>query len=163
MAKTKVFFSYNYKKDGNRVNEIRDSGIVHDIKSATEDEWNVICSSGDAAIKEWIDKRIDESQCVVVFIGEDTNDRKWINYEIESAWNKGKGLLGVYIHNIDDPKTGKCLKGRNPFLKFNMNRDGKSLRNVIKCYDPDPKDALNCIYEYLDDWVDAALDIRMYY
>ena len=38
-------------------------------------------------------------------------------------------------------------KGENPFIHFKMNRDGRTLRNLIKCYDPEPKDAYNCIFE----------------
>ena len=76
---------------------------------------------------------------------------------------EGKGLFGIYIHNIPDPVTGKCKKGENPFLRFKMNRDGKTLRSVIKCYDPEPKDAYNCIFEHIEDWVDDAESIRYFY
>ena len=96
-------------------------------------------------------------------IFEETAKRKWIIYEIEKAWNEGKGLFGVYIHNIPDPVTGKCKKGENPFLRFKMNRDGKTLRSVIKCYDPEPKDAYNCIFEHIEDWVADAESIRDFY
>lgn len=163
MAKKKIYFSYNYEKDENRVNEIRDMGVVCDIKPASKEEWNEICRQGDSSIKKWIDDHMREASVVVVFIGSDTDDRKWINYEIEKSWNEGKGLLGIYIHNIDDKVTGKCLKGKNPFLKFTMNRDGKNLRDVIKCYNPDENDPLNCIYEHINEWIDDALDIRRYY
>ena len=44
-----------------------------------------------------------------------------------------------------------------------MNRDGKTLRSVIKCYDPDPKDAYNCIFEHIEDWISDAKSIRDFY
>lgn len=163
MARKKVFFSYHYEKDGRRVDDIRGMGLTRDIKPASNEDWAEICRQGDSTIKKWIDDSMRDAEVVVVFIGENTADRKWIMYEIEKAWNEKKGLLGIYIHNLDDPVTGKCLKGRNPFLKFTMNRDGKKLRSVIKCYDPEPDDAYTCIEENIESWIDDAEDIREYY
>ncbi len=163
MSKMKVFFSYDYNKDARRVEEIRTMGLVRDNKPVSKEDWDEICRQGDFAIKKWIDDSMSDRECIIVFIGEDTEKRKWVRYEIEKAWNEGKGLLGIYIHNIEDPITGKGIKGKNPFLKFKMNRDGKKLRSVIKCYDPNPNDALNCIIERLDIWIDDAMSIREFY
>ena len=44
-----------------------------------------------------------------------------------------------------------------------MNRDDKSLRSVIKCYDPEPKDAYNCVFENIELWIDDARSIRDFY
>ena len=49
MAKKKVFFSYYYEKDGNKVDDIRGMGLVRDIKPASKKEWDNICSKGDEA------------------------------------------------------------------------------------------------------------------
>ncbi len=163
MAKKKIFLSYHYEKDGRRIDEIRSMGLINDIKPASNEEWKSICDKGDEAIKKWIDDRLNIADCLIVFIGEETANRKWIRYEIEKAWNDGKGLLGIYIHNLDDPVTGKCKKGINPFLNFKMNRDDKSLRSVIKCYDPEPKDAYNCVFENIELWIDDARSIRDFY
>ena len=67
----KIFFSYNYEKDGKRIDEIRNMGVVKDIKPATKEEWDKICSEGDASIKKWIDDKMKDADCVVVFIGEE--------------------------------------------------------------------------------------------
>ena len=163
MSRKKVFFSYYYEKDGRRVDEIRSMGLTKDNKPASKEDWEEICRQGDASIKKWIDDNLKSIECVVVFIGEDTINRKWVMYEIQEAWNTGKGLLGIYIHNLEDPVNGKCLKGKNPFEKFTMNRDGKTLRDVIKCYDPDPNDAYGCIMENIEDWINDAEDIRRFY
>lgn len=163
MAKNKIFFSYDYKRDYERVDEIRTMGIVRDVKPVSKEDWDEICRQGDSSVKKWIDDNMSDADCVVVFIGEDTANRKWVNYEIEKAWNERKGLLGIYIHNISDSKELKGIKGKNPFLKFKMNRDGKKLRSVIKCYDPEPEDAVNCIVEHLQIWIDDAMNIRNFY
>ena len=143
--------------------DLRDMSVVDSVKPVSKEDWEEICRQGDDSIKRWIDNNMKDAECVVVFIGEETAQRKWIRYEIEKAWNEGKGLFGVYIHNIPDPVTGKCKKGENPFLRFKMNRDGKTLRSVIKCYDPEPKDAYNCIFEHIEDWVADAESIRDFY
>jgi len=163
MARKKVFFSYYYEKDGNRVDEIRSMGLTKDIKPVSKEDWNEICRQGDDSIKKWIDDNMKDAEVLVVFIGEETFKRKWIIYEIEKAWNEGKGILGIYIHNLADPVTGKCKKGENPFIHFKMNRDGRTLRNLIKCYDPEPKDAYNCIFENIEDWIADAKSIRDFY
>ena len=56
--------------------------------------------------------------CVIVLIGNRTSGRKWIEYEIEKAWNDGKGLLGIYIHNLKDRNGNQSPKGTNPFYSF---------------------------------------------
>ena len=40
--------------------------------------------------------------CVVVLIGSETASRKWVQYEIEQGWKRGKGVVGIYIHNLKD-------------------------------------------------------------
>ena len=39
MARKKVFFSYHYEKDGNRVDEIRSMGLTRDVKPVSKEDW----------------------------------------------------------------------------------------------------------------------------
>ncbi|WP_394708036.1 TIR domain-containing protein [uncultured Desulfosarcina sp.] len=94
--------------------------------------------------------------CVVVLIGEETANRPWVAYEIEKAWNDGKGLLGVYIQNFICPNTGKCNKGPDLFDQFSFN-DGKKLSSLVKCYNPSRPDAYNDIKNNLEDWIEVAI------
>ena len=162
MAK-KIFLSYDYQNDFDRANQIRQMGIIKDIKPASFEEWAEICRQGPDSIKKWIDDNMANADAVVVLIGEDTVHRRWVRYEIEKSWNEGKGLIGIYIHNLYDHNKGQCQKGENPFEHFKMNRDNKSLRKVIKCYDPEPTDAYTCIYEHILDWIDEGEVIREFY
>ena len=82
--------------------------------------------------------------CVVVLVGEETANRKWIQYEIRKAWEEGKGLVGIYIHNINCPRNGKSKKGENPFEQFTFN-NGTKLSSVVKCHNPQSDDAYNDI------------------
>lgn len=92
-------------------------------------------------------------------VGEETSNRKWVRYEIEKAWELGKGLVGVYIHNLKDPRTGKSSKGKNPFDQFEFH-DGTKLSSVVKCYNPNPNDTYNDIKDNLEDWIEEAIASR---
>jgi hypothetical protein len=100
---------------------------------------------GERTIKNWIDKSMYDRSCVIVLIGEQTSERKWVQYEIEKAWNNRKGIAGIYIHNIKCPQAGFCRKGKNPFDSFILSKaagedwnpfDKLKLSYIIKCYDP---------------------------
>ncbi|MCL4428194.1 MAG: TIR domain-containing protein, partial [Deltaproteobacteria bacterium] len=75
---------------------------------------------------------------VVVLIGSETADRKLVQYEIKKAWEEGKGLLGIYIHNIKCPRNSKDKKGKNPFERFYVNV--KQLSEIVECYNPNTSD-----------------------
>jgi hypothetical protein len=95
--------------------------------------------------------------CVIVLIGTETAERKWVQYEIKKAWEDKKGLFGIYIHNLKCPKTGKCLKGPNPFDLFEFS-DGTKLSSFITCYNPNPEDAYSDIRTHLESWVEKAIE-----
>ena len=97
--------------------------------------------------------------CVVVLVGSETASRKWVDYEIRKAWNEGKGIFGVYIHNLKDSRTGTCRKGANPFDNVLL-KNGQKLSSLVPCYDPNSWDAYNDIAKNLENWVDFAIKSR---
>jgi len=132
---------------------------LEDNKPVSANEWESVKRGGEASIKKWIDDNLRYKSCVVVLVGEETANRKWVRYEIEKAWELGKGLVGVYIHNLKDPRTGKSSKGKNPFDQFEFD-DGTKLSSVVKCYNPNPNDACNEIKDNLEDWIEEAIASR---
>ncbi len=160
--KRQVFYSFHFKNDVFRVQQIRNIGVIEDNKPVSENKWEEIKKSGDDAIKKWINENIDYRSCVVVLVGEETANRIWVKYEIIKAWNDRKGLVGIYIHNLKDPNTGKSNKGANPFGQFTL-KDSNKLSSIVKCYNPSPDDAYNNIKENLEDWIDEAINIRNNY
>ena len=100
MAKRQVFYSFHYDNDVFRVQQIRNIGALEDNKPVSANEWESVKRGGEASIKKWIDDNLRYKSCVVVLVGEETANRKWVRYEIEKAWELGKGLVGVYIHNL---------------------------------------------------------------
>jgi len=79
-----------------------------------------------------------------------------VKYEIKKAWESGKGLLGVYIHNLKDPRTGKCNKGENPFSQFTFQDDNGCVK-TIPCKNTSSSDAYNDIKINLATWVEEAI------
>ena len=161
MVKRRTFFSFHYKPDNWRAAEVRNMGVVEDNPAVSDNDWEAITKGGDVAIKKWIDGQMHGKSCAIVLIGTNTAGRKWIKYEIEKAWKDGKGLLGVYIHNLKDRNGDQSTKGANPFYSIIVN--GKRLSSIVKVYDP-PYKRSTYVYAYIAvnvaDWVEEAIKMR---
>jgi hypothetical protein len=159
----KTFFSFHYKPDNWRASQVRNIGVVEGNQPVSDNDWETITKGGDTAIQKWIDGQLSGRSCTIVLIGTSTAGRKWVNYEIQKSWNDGKGVLGIYVHNLKDRAGNQCGKGSNPFDGFTMNRDGKKLSSIVKAYDP-PYSTSTMVYDYiksnLASWVEDAVSIR---
>ena len=144
-----------------RVQQIRNMGVIDGNIPASPNNWETLKRSGDAAIEKWIDENMKYRSCVIVLVGSETANRKWVKYEIQKAWKDGKGLFGIYIHNLKDPRTGIGRRGKNPFAEFTLGN--RSFSEIVPCYDPDSWDAYNDIKNHLDQWIENAIDIRKHY
>ncbi len=144
-----------------RVQQIRNIGVIEGNTPVSLNEWESIKQKGKSAIEKWIDDNMRGRSCVIVLVGSETASRKWVKYEIKKAWEDGKGLLGVYIHNIKCPRNGKGNKGDNPFKQFSLN--GEKLSNIVNCYDPYRYDAYNYIADNIDSWIEVGIEIRNNY
>lgn len=157
----KVFTSFHYKPDNWRASQVRNMGKIEGHATVSTNKWEEVTKGGNKAIQKWIDDNMYGKSCVVVLVGEKTAGRKWINYEIEKAWNDGKGLFGIYVHNIKDSNGNQANKGSNPFERFKVGT--KKLSSIVKCYNPPYKKSTN-VYDYIknniEDWVEKAIEIR---
>lgn len=145
---------------------MRNIGVVDGNQPVSDNDWEDVKKGGDSAIQEWIDNQLAGRSCTIVLIGENTAGRKWIEYEIEKSWNDGKGVFGIYIHNLKDKNGEQSSKGRNPFDDFTMNRNDEKLSSIVKTYNP-PYSTSTYVYDYiksnLEDWVEEAISIRENY
>ena len=147
----KVFFSFHYKNDNWRVQQIRNMGVVEGDQLVEPNDWEEIKRKGVNSIKNWINDQLRQSNVVVVLVGSETAERKWIKYEIETAWNMGKPILGIEIHELLDGSGNSDLSGCNPFFDFTIDRKGKAklyesayginwygtlMSHYVKLYDP---------------------------
>lgn len=164
----KVFFSFHYKPDNWRTSQVRNIGVIEGNKAVNDNKWEEVKKGGIPAIKKWIDDNLFGKSCCIVLVGEKTAGRKWIEYEIEKAWEDKKGVMGIYINKLKDTDGNQSKKGNNPFEKFFITIDGKKkyLNEIIKCYDPPyekSKNVYNYISENIEDWVEKAIEIRNKY
>lgn len=159
MAKRQIFYSFHFNNDVMRVQQIRNIGALEDNKPVSVNDWEEVKKKGKASIEKWIDDNMKYRSCVVVLVGAETANRPWVKHEIEKAWNDGKGLVGIYIHNLKCPRNGKSVKGTNPFDQFNFN-DGRKLSHIVKCHDPSSYDAYNDIKNNIEAWVEQAIQQR---
>ena len=157
-AKRQVFYSFCFDDDVMRVQQIRNMGLVDGDEPVSPNEWEQL-QRKDGGIKKWIDDNMSYRSCIIVLVGQHTAGRKWVKYEIEKAWNDGKGLFGIQIHNLKCPRNGLGTQGVNPFDQFNL-KDGRKLSSVVKFYNPKTNDAYGDIKENLSSWVEAAINSR---
>lgn len=158
-----VFYSFHYKPDNARASQVRNMGVVEGNPPAKDNDWETITKGGDKEIQKWIDGQFKGKSCAIVLIGKETADRKWIDYEIEKAWNDSKGLLGIYIHNLKDLNGDQSSKGKNPFEGFTVGTDKKKLSTLVKAYDPpytDSKQVYNYIKDNIEQWIEDAIAAR---
>ena len=110
----KVFYSFHFDNDNCRAGQVRNIGTVEGDKPVNGNKWEDVKSKSDSTIKTWIDDNLKDKSCLVVLIGKKTSERKWVNYEINRAWELGKAVCGIYIHKLEDVLGNQSSKGKNP-------------------------------------------------
>lgn len=131
--KRRVFFSFEYKKDVWRAAKIRNMGRVDNSSTFSDNDWEEVKEKEENEIKKWIDKEMEMRSCLVVLIGTTTSTRKWVKYEIEKAYERGMGIVGIYIHNLEDRDGNQSKKGSNPFYEVYTKTGGTAIavRNML--------------------------------
>ena len=99
----RVFFSFHYQRDIWRINQIRSiPNVTGSATAGFQDAslWEEARRKSDAAIMRMIDGALFNTSVTVVFIGNRTANRRFINYEIEQSIQRGNGLVGIQIHHL---------------------------------------------------------------
>jgi len=99
----RVFFSFHYQRDIWRVNQIRNlPEIIGTAAAGFQDAslWEKAKKEGDIAIMRMIDNALDGTSVTVVFVGNQTANRRFVNYEIDKSLARGNGLVAVQIHHL---------------------------------------------------------------
>jgi hypothetical protein len=139
----RTFFSFHYEKDVWRASIVRNSSKIKTNVTAEWIDasiWEEEKKKGTTAVQRLIDNALKGTSVTAVLIGTDTSKRRWIKYEIAKSQEKGNGLFGIYIHNIEDRTGKKATKGLNP------------LPDGYKTYDWVNNDG----YKNLGAWVETA-------
>lgn len=157
----KVFFSFHYD-DIWKVQQVRNSWVTHPSMRAAGFFDKSLRESArthrESEIRRMIDRRLAATEVTAVLIGSGTFARQWVRYEIEQSALRGNGLLGIYIHNLREPKrrghrrrTGR--RGRSPFSRILLDsQTGATLDEYVPTYDWSADDG----YANLREWVREA-------
>jgi hypothetical protein len=151
----KVFFSFHYDRDVRRVVQIRNSWVVRLNGEAQpfydKAQWETIKRRG---IEQWIEEQLAGTSVTVVLIGAETFCRNWVLHEIKRSYELKKGILGVYIHNVQDPQYGTDMKGRNPLEYWSITKNGTkvSFSSMYRTYDWVTDNG----YNNFSSWVESA-------
>lgn len=156
----RVFFSFHYQNDAWRVSQIKLMGRIEKNQPATPNEWEKI-KGNSSQIERWINSQLTGRSCTVVLIGSETAKRKWVKYEIEKSWEKGMGVVGIYIHGLKDSFGRLSYKGDNSFSDYRLNN--RDFSSIVKCYEPEGRTSKEK-YAWIEDnisWIiEEAIQIR---
>jgi hypothetical protein len=155
MRREPVFYSFHYGNDVFRTQQVRNIGVVDGNASVSANEWEQLKRSGEAAVERWIDDNMKYRRCVIVLIGSETANRKWVRHEIAKAWNDRRGLFGIHVHNLKCPRTGTCARGPNPFDCVTVS--GQPMSRWIPTHEPSSWDAYGDIARSIEGWVAGAI------
>ena len=111
----RVFYSFHYEPDNWRASQVRNMGVIEGNRPCSDNDWETITKGGAEKIEKWIAEQLDGKSCAVVLIGTNTAGRKWIKHEIVKAWDAKKGVVGVYVHNLQNSEEKQDAKGTNPY------------------------------------------------
>jgi hypothetical protein len=153
-----TFFSFHYERDAWRAGQVRNCNLLptndqHGFIDSVE--WESIKRQGNDAIERWISKQLDRTSVTVVLIGAETAERPWVQDEIIRSWNRGNGLVGVWIHNVRDQDRNTDMAGRNPFDLFKLS-NRILLSSICSTYDWVLGDGRN----NLGAWIEEAFQQR---
>ncbi len=128
-----TFFSFSYDDVKNfKVNVVRNSWLLNHSEATFVDGsiWEKEKTKSPTVIKNLIDNGLHRTSVTAVLIGDDTANRRWVNFEIVKSFDRGNGILGVYLNRIRGKHQVISAKGQNPLdrLLFQISEDGKKIR-----------------------------------
>lgn len=162
MARRQVFFSFHYSRDAWRASQVRNMGKVDGSSTFCDNDWEDVREKSDSKIREWIDSQLNMRSCLVVLVGNQTSERKWIQYEIEKAYQLGKGIVGIRIDRLKDVWGNQDCRGANPFYST-FTQDGHRLSNYVTLYETQytsSEYAYNDIANNIERLIDEAISKR---
>lgn len=154
----RIFFSYYYEKELWRANMVRNSWEKKPERVASgfldPIDFERVKKGGDEAIKKWIDDQLEGTSVTVVLIGSEAFNRPYCKYAIEKSYERGNGMIGIYIHKLKDKNGNISLKGSNKFGEIGKDMNNNSVFFSIIYPTYDWVDDCGC-YK-LKEWIEDA-------
>ena len=128
----RVFFSFHFQRDIFRVNVVRNSDVT---KKNVEQSgywdhslWEETKKKGDLALQKLIEAGLVNTSVTAVLAGTETANRKWVRYELVKSFERGNGLLTIYINRIAKLDQTTDPQGPDPLsqLYFQISNDGRT-------------------------------------
>lgn len=157
MAKS-IFASFHYDNDNNRVQQVLNMGAIEEDSKVTAQDWETVKSKTDAAIESWIHDQMLRKSAVVILVGAETSQRKWVKYEIRKAWDDRRPVVGIRIHGLKNLDGYTSSAGANPFAQIKT-KAGDTLDKWVPLYDPsgaDSKAIYATISDNIESWINSA-------
>ena len=175
--KRQVFYSFHYSNDCWRTQIVRNIGAIEGNTPVNVSAWEEVKRKGSTAIENWINSNMRYRSCAIVLVGSETASRPWVQYDIESAWKTGKGIVCIDIHFLKNQYGETCSQGENPLSKFFVDKtynfiakrenavDSNEIRlsNICKFYHPSASNTYNDIANNIESLVEDAINIRKQY
>lgn len=140
-AKRRVFFSFHYQADINRVNVVRNSWRFRPTDGTQPADWfdhsiwEEAKRTGAIALKRLIHGGMNRSSVTCVLAGQSTWGRPWVRYEIAYGLARGNGLMTVFIDGVKCMKTGLCVRGPNPLDYMGLSLDEQGRARIWENFD----------------------------
>lgn len=154
----RVYFSFHYKNDIQRVVRIRNSGVIKEQGQPFIDkaEWEKLKRTGDKQIENWIDRQMDGTSVIILCIGMETYKRPWVLHEIKKAHNESRGIVGIYMNNMQDLNQNSIGIGINPLSQLYITQTNKRvyLSEIYNTYSWVDDDG----YHNIEDWIAEAAE-----
>jgi hypothetical protein len=134
----KVFFSFHFDNDFWRTQQVRNINALEGQSLITANAWEEVKKKGDASVEKWIADNMYGKSCIVVLVGSQTAERKWVRHEISKAWNNPFGRISFTVKD-------KTLEGIAP-LKTPAGADSKAVYASIA--------------DNIETWIEEAIKVR---
>jgi hypothetical protein len=127
-----IFFSFSYEDVKNfKVNVVRNSWLLNNNEDTFIDGsiWETQKSKNPNVIKKLIDDGMHRTSVTAILIGENTANRRWVNYELVKSFERRNGILAININRIRGKNQYISAKGQNPLdrLAFSISDDGRKI------------------------------------
>jgi len=121
----RTFFSFHYKPDIWRVQNVRNCWIVKPEDQSADgffdsSVFEASAKENDDTLKAFLRDGLKNSSVTCVLVGAETASRRWVRYEVVRSILKGNGVLAVFIHDVKNNSGQTCLKGVNPLEEIGV-------------------------------------------
>jgi hypothetical protein len=129
MAKKTIFISFDYDNDRNYKNMLLawDKNKDFDFQFYDGSLREAINSTNAAYIKSQIKPKILAASHLLCIVGSQTSKSAWIDWEVQTAVENKKKLIGVKIEKANTSPAGLLANGAKWALSFNFDAIKKAV------------------------------------